>query len=188
MADFLLLVRDKVGALFVIPFKGNHSLAGNGYMRYLQVVNRYRRRQRGDPAVTAGQARAGAISIYRGRCVQARSDRPAQRCATARCADTGARVLLTFGVFPDGEYELNRKVIDATAEQLRRRGARSRRSATRRTFSLPVFGLLGLGEPPAGSARTARTRRLAELLAEAGVGVQTAAAACRGQSSGERVD
>lgn len=93
---------------------------------------------------------------------------------TARLKARGARVLLTFGVFPEAEYALNQKLIDATVAQLRERG-------TFQVVGEPQDFLYPYGEfsdsvnhlRPA--ARTRRTHRLAELLAGSGVGEATAA-------------
>jgi hypothetical protein len=167
MSDFLLLMRDKLSALMVIPFKGNHSLAGNGYIRYEQVVNRF-----GDGSEEIRPAPpdqlAGRNNIY-----QEDAFKPAVveelNAFTTRLEERGARVLLTFGVFPDGEYALNQKIIDATARQLRE--ARTFQVlGDPRDFLYPYSAFSDSVNHLRPPARTLRTRRLAELLQEAGVG------------------
>jgi len=172
LADFLMLMRDKLGALFALPFKGNHSLAGNGYMRYQLVVNRW-----GDgseeirpaaPDQLAGRNQVYPTDAFKPEVVDQLNE------ITARLKARGARVLLTFGVFPEAEYALNQKLIDATVAQLRERG-------TFQVVGEPQDFLYPYGEfsdsvnhlRPA--ARTRRTHRLAELLAGSGVGEATAA-------------
>lgn len=167
MSDFLLLMRDKLSALMVIPFKGNHSLAGNGYIRYEQVVNRF-----GDGSEEIRPAPpdqlAGRNNIY-----QADAFKPAVveelNAFTTRLEERGARVLLTFGVFPDGEYALNQKIIDATARQLREAGT-FQVLGDPRDFLYPYSAFSDSVNHLRPPARTLRTHRLAELLQEAGVG------------------
>jgi hypothetical protein len=167
MSDFLLLVRDKIGALFVIPFKGNHSLAGNGYMRYLQVVNRF-----GDGSEeirpAAPDQLAGLNNTYKGDAFKPEVVDQLNEF-TARLEERGARVLLTFGVFPDGEYALNRVLIDATAAQLKRDG-RFEVLGRPQDFLYPYSSFSDSVNHLRAPARTLRTRRLAELLQEAGLG------------------
>jgi hypothetical protein len=172
MSDFLLLMRDKLGALFVIPFKGNHSLAGNGYIRYQQVVNRF-----GDgseeirPAPT--DQLAGRNNVYQDDAFKAEVVEQLNEF-TARLEERGGRVLLTFGVFPEGEYALNQKIIDATAKQLRESGTFGVLGDPR-DFLYPYSDFSDSVNHLRPPARTLRTRRLAELLAEAGVGSRAAA-------------
>jgi hypothetical protein len=174
LADFLMLMRDKLGALFVIPFKGNHSLAGDGYIRYEQVVNRF-----GDGSEEIRPAPpdqlAGRNNMYR-----ADAFKPELvdqlNAVTARFESRGARVLLTFGVFPDGEYTLNQKVIDATAGQLRDDGT-FQVVGHPRDFLYPYSDFSDSVNHLRPGARTLRTERLAELLAAAGVGARAPAAA-----------
>ena len=167
MSDFLLLVRDKIGALIVLPVKGNHSLAGNGYIRYLQVVNRF-----GDGSEeirpAAPDQLAGRNSIYRDDAFKPEVVEQLN-AFTTRLEERGARVLLTFGVFPDGEYALNQKIIDATARQLREAGA-FQVLGDPRDFLYPYSSFSDSVNHLRSPARTLRTRRLAELLQEAGVG------------------
>jgi hypothetical protein len=95
---------------------------------------------------------------------------------TARFESRGARVLLTFGVFPDGEYTLNQKVIDATAGQLRDDGT-FQVVGHPRDFLYPYSDFSDSVNHLRPGARTLRTERLAELLAAAGVGARAPAAA-----------
>jgi hypothetical protein len=167
LSDFLLLIRDKLGALVVIPFKGNHSLAGNGYIRYQQVVNRF-----GDGSEEIRPAPpdqlAGRNNVYKDDAFKAEVVEQLNGF-TARLEERGARVLLTFGVFPDGEYTLNQKIIDATARQLREGGTFEVLGAPQ-DFLYPYSAFSDSVNHLRPPARTLRTRRLAELLAEAGVG------------------
>jgi hypothetical protein len=168
-ADFLMLMRDKLGALFVIPFKGNHSLAGNGYIRYEQVVNRF-----GDgseeirpapPDQLAGRNNVYQADAFKPTVVEELNE------FTARLVARGARVLLTFGVFPDGEYALNQKLIEATAGQLRDDGT-FQVLGHPRDFLYPYSEFSDSVNHLRLAARTLRTRRLAELLQKAGVGAR----------------
>jgi hypothetical protein len=167
LADFLMLMRDKLGALAVIPFKGDHSLAGNGYMRYEQVVNRF-----GDGSEEIRPAPpdqlAGLNNVYQDDAFKAQVVEQLNEF-TARLEAHGARVLLTFGVFPDGEYALNQKIIDTTAAQLRD-GGTFQVLGNPRDFLYPYSAFSDSVNHLRPPARTLRTRRLAELLAEAGVG------------------
>jgi len=167
LSDFLMLMRDKLGALFVIPFKGNHSLAGNGYIRYEQVVNRF-----GDGSEEIRPAPpdqlAGRNNVYREDAFKNAIVAQLNE-STARLQAREARVLLTFGVFPDGEYALNQGIIDATAGQLREDGT-FQVVGTPRDFLYPYADFSDSVNHLRPAARTLRTRRLAELLAEAGVG------------------
>ncbi len=177
LADFMMLIRDKLGALFVIPFKGNHSLAGNGYIRYEQVVNRW-----GDgseeirpaaPDQLAGRNQVYRTDAFKSEVVDQLNE------ITTRLQAAGARVLLTFGVFPEGEYALNQQLIDATAEKLRERGTFQVVGAPR-DFLYPYSDFSDSVNHLRPAARTVRTRALAETLIEAGVGKPAAAAAARG--------
>ena len=167
LADFLMLMRDKLGALFVIPFKGNHSLAGNGYLRYEQVVNRF-----GDgseeirpaaPDQLAGRNNVYRADAFKHEIVEQLND------VTARFKARGVRVLLTFGVFPESEYTLNQKIIDATAGQLREDGT-FQVVGSPRDFLYPYSEFSDSVNHLRPAARTLRTQRLAVILAEAGVG------------------
>lgn len=167
LADFLMLMRDKLGALFVIPFKGNHSLAGNGYLRYEQVVNRF-----GDGSEeirpAAPDQLAGRNNVYRADAFK--PEIVAQlNDVTARFKARGVRVLLTFGVFPESEYTLNQKIIDATAGQLRDDGT-FQVVGSPRDFLYPYSEFSDSVNHLRPAARTLRTQRLAVILAEAGVG------------------
>ncbi len=88
---------------------------------------------------------------------------------TARFEARGARVLLTFGVFPDGEYTLNQKIIDATAGQLRDDGT-FQVVGHPRDFLYPYSDFSDSVNHLRPGARTQRTQRLAAILGEAGVG------------------
>ena len=167
LSDFLMLMRDKIGALFVLPFKGNHSLAGNGYIRYQQVVNRF-----GDGSEEIRPAPenqlAGRDDVYKEDAFKTKVVDQLKEFS-ARIEERGARVLLTFGVYPEGEYALNQRLIDATARQLRDAGT-FQVLGEPRDFLYPYSAFSDSVNHLRPPARTARTRRLAELLAEAGVG------------------
>jgi hypothetical protein len=174
LSDFLMLIRDKLGALYVLPFKGNHSLAGDGYIRYEQVVNRF-----GDGSEEIRPAPpeqlAGRNNVYRADAFKA--ELVAQLNAYAeRFKARGARVLLTFGVFPEAEYLLNQKLIDATAGQLRADGTFQVVGGPQ-DFLYPYGDFSDSVNHLRPAARTVRTHRLAELLVAAGVGKPAAAVA-----------
>ncbi|MET0216687.1 MAG: hypothetical protein ABW205_02005 [Burkholderiales bacterium] len=179
MGDFLLLVRDKVAALFAIPIKGNHSLARNGYMRYLQVVNRY-----GDGSEeirpSPPENLVGRNTIYQHDALKPEVIEQLNDVAR-RLEERGARVVLTFGVYPEGEYDLSRKVIDVTAERLRSEGQFTVLGRPQ-DFLYPYSAFSDTVNHVQAPARAARTRRLAELLAEAGVGSPGTAAGESGQT------
>jgi hypothetical protein len=167
MSDFLLLMRDKLSALIVMPFKGNHSLAGNGYIRYEQVVNRF-----GDGSEEIRPAPedklAGRNDLYKEDAFKAKVVEQLVEF-TQRIEARGARVLLTFGVYPQGEYALNERLIEATARQLREAGA-FQVLGYPRDFLYPYSAFSDSVNHLRPEARVLRTQRLAELLAEAGVG------------------
>jgi hypothetical protein len=167
MTDFLLLIRDKIGALFLVPFKGNYSLAGDGYMRYEQVVNRF-----GDGSEEIRPAPedklAGRNDLYKEDAFKAKVVEQLVEF-TQRIEARGARVLLTFGVYPQGEYALNERLIEATARQLREAGAFEVLGYPR-DFLYPYAAFSDSVNHLRPEARALRTQRLAELLAEAGVG------------------
>lgn len=180
-ADFLMLMRDKLAALFVIPFKGNHSLAVNGYIRYEQVVNRF-----GDGSEEIRPAPAdrlaGLNNVYREDAFKPEIVDQLNEL-TARFKARGVRVLLTFGVFPDGEYALNRTIIDATAGQLRDDGT-FQVVGSPRDFLYPYSDFSDSVNHLRPAARTLRTHRLAELLAAAGVGAGKASVAATDETPG----
>jgi hypothetical protein len=174
MSDFLLLIRDKIGALFVIPSKGNHSLAGNGYMRYLQVVNRF-----GDGSEEIVPVPADRLAA-RDTAFRPDAFKPEVveqlNAVAASIRARGGRVLLTFGVYPYAEYELNHELIGSTAEQLRTRG-QFQVVGTPQDFLFPYEDFSDSVNHLRAPARSERTRRLARLLAEAGVEKRGAAGA-----------
>jgi hypothetical protein len=182
MSDMLLLARDKIGALFVIPFKGNHSLAGNGYMRYLQVVNRY-----GDGSEEIRpyppEKLSGRNTIYQDDAFKPEVIEELNNFAR-RLQERDVRTLLTFAVYPDGEYELSRKVIESTAAELRSRGEFHVLGGPQ-DFLYPYSAFSDTVNHVQAPARAARTRRLAELLAEAGVGSRGASPAAPASESGQ---
>ena len=167
MSDILLLARDKIGALVIIPFKGNHSLAGNGYMRYMQVVNRYgdgsEEIRPSSPEQLNGRNTVYPYDAFKPEVIEQLNE------ISQRLEERGARVILTFGVYPDGEYELSRKVIDATAARLRGEGKFTVLGGPQ-DFLYPYSAFSDSVNHLQAPGRAARTRRLAELLAHAGVG------------------
>ena len=146
----------------MIPFKGNHSLAGNGYIRYEQVVNRF-----GDGSEEIRPAPpdqlAGRNNIYQARRVQARGGRAAQRVhdAPRGTGCPGAAHLRRFsGRRVRAQPEDHRRDGRAVA----RARARSRSWATRGTFftRIPTFSdSVNHLRPPARTLRTQQAGRAA---------------------------